>query len=139
MQHVISNWQSICSNFPGGNRRGGCWLPGYTTGSEGGDSLSGGKTLAQTIRTMKSPRNQNGNAVGTVRTGMPYTAELGDANDSLPRFYEQHVSKSHSPQEIPLPEEESFRDFLNSKLPRHKASQALRDKVRSTIEKNEIW
>lgn len=139
MQHVKSNWQSVCSDVPGGNRSTGCWLPGYVSGHSEGGSPSGGKTLAQTIRTMKSPRKQNnGNAVGTVRTGIPFTADLGN-DDALPRYPEQLPTENPSPREIPLPEEESFRAFLSSRLPKHKASQALRDKVRSTIEKNEIW
>lgn len=88
---------------------------------------------------MKSPRKQtNGNAVGTVRTGIPFAADLGN-DDVQPRFPEQPVSVNPSPQEIPIPEEESFRAFLNSRLPKQKATQALRNKVRSTIEKNEIW
>ena len=88
---------------------------------------------------MKSPRKQNnGNAVGTVRTGIPFAADLGN-DDALPRYPEQFPSESPSPRDIPMPEEESFRAFLSSRLPKHKATQALRDKVRSTIEKNEIW
>lgn len=87
---------------------------------------------------MKSPRNQNnGNTVGTVRTGIPFAADLGN-DDALPRFPEQLPSESPSPKEMPISEEESFRAFLSSRLPKHKASQALRDKVRSAIEKNEI-
>jgi hypothetical protein len=104
-----------------------------------GGSKSGGRMLAQTNCTMKSPRNQNnGNAVGTVRTGIPFTADLCN-DDAMPRFPEQQTSEDHSPRDIQLPEEESFRAFLSSRLPKHKASQALRDKVRSTIEKNENW
>lgn len=87
---------------------------------------------------MKSPRKQNGNTVGTVRAGIPYVADLGE-NDALPRFPEQSRSNDPSPQEIPLPEEESFRAFLHSRLPRHKASQALKDRIRSVIEKQENW
>ncbi len=88
---------------------------------------------------MKSPRKQNnGNAVGTVRTGVSVSAELG-TDDMLPRFPQQPASENPSPRDIPLPEEDSFRNFLSSRLPKHKASQALRERVRSTIEKNEIW
>ena len=138
MQVVVSNWQSVRWLSPGGNRPEHCGLPGYIAGSEGG-SHPGGKTLTQTNCTMKSPRKQNnGNAVGTVRTGIPFVADLGN-DDSLPRFPEQHPSENPAPREIPLSEEESFRAFLSSRLPKPKASQALRDKVRSTIEKNEIW
>lgn len=137
MKYVSSNWQSVCSVTPGGNRMFGCWLPGYTTGSEDG-SLSGGNTLAQTIRTMKSPRKQNGQAVGSVRTGIPYTADI-EESDALPRLSQQNLTeKTSSPREIPLPEEDSFRAFLHSRLPKHKASQALRDKIRSSIANNEI-
>ena len=138
MQFVSSNWQSVSWLSPGGNRPWLCGLPGYITKSEGG-SNPGDNTLTQTNCTMKSPRNQNnGNAVGTVRTGIPFTADPVN-DDALPRFPEQLATDNPSPRDIPLPEEESFRAFLSSRLPKHKASQALRDKVRSTIEKNETW
>ena len=101
MQYVSSNWQSVCSDAPGGNRVLGCWLPGYTTGSEGG-SPSGGNTLAQTILTMKSPRKQNGQTVGSVRTGIPYVADI-EETDALPRTPQQNLSETSSPREIPLP------------------------------------
>lgn len=138
MKFVFLNWQSVNMFRPGGNRPDLYGKSGYITYSEGG-STPGDKTLTQTNCTMKSPRNQNnGNAVGTVRTGIPFAAELGN-DDSLPRYPEQHASENPSPRDIPLPEEDSFRSFLSSRLPKHKASQALRDKVRSSIEKNEIW
>lgn len=138
MQVVNSNRQSVSWLSPGGNRSECCGLPGYITDS-GGGSNAGGKTLTQTTLTMKSPRKQNnGNAVGTVRTGIPFAADLSN-DDTLPRSPEQQTSENPSPRDIPMPEEESFRAFLSSRLPKHKATQALRDKVRSTIEKNEIW
>jgi|GEM_PF-1583336 len=138
MQVVISNWQSVFCNHPGGNRTGAYRFPGCIMKNEGG-SNPGDYTLAQTNCSMKSPRKQNnGNAVGTVRTGIPFVATTGD-DDALPRFTELHPTESPSPKEIPLPEEDSFRAFLSSRLPKHKATQALRDRVRSTIEKNETW
>ncbi len=136
MQYVSSNWQSVCSDAPGGNRARGCWLPGYTTGSKGGNP-SGGNTLAQTILTMKSPRKQNGQTVGSVRTGIPYVADI-EETDALPRAPQQNLRETSSPREIPLPEEDSFRAFLHSRLPKHKASQALRDRIRSSIANSEI-
>jgi hypothetical protein len=132
MQHVVPNWQSVCSDASGGNRSGEHCLPGYVANSEGGSRL-GGKMLAQTILTMKSPRKQNGNAVGTVRSGIPYTADLDDAPDALPRFHESTMSEAPSPREINLSEEDSFRAFLSSRLPKHKASQALRERIRSSV------
>lgn len=132
MQYVIPNWQSVCSDFPGGNRSVGRCLPGYVANSEGG-RITGDNTLAQTILMMKSPRKQNGNAVGTVRTGIPYTADLDDAPDALPRFHEQPLSETPSPREINLSEEDSFRAFLSSRLPKHKASQALKERIRSSV------
>lgn len=139
MQFVSFNWQSLHSNQLGGNQLEAYGLPGYISVLESVSHLVR-KTLAQTIFKMKNPRKQNnGNAVGTVvRTGIPLIAET-DNDCALPRFPEQHLSESPSPREIPLPEEESFRTFLSSRLPKHKATQALRDKVRSTIEKNETF
>lgn len=101
-------------------------------------SKTGDHTLAQNFGTMKSPRKQNSNAAGTVRTGNLFAADLGN-EDALPRFPKQQSSENNaSPREIPLPEEESFRTFLNSRLSKHKASQALKDKIRSSIEHREI-
>lgn len=91
---------------------------------------------------MKNPRKQNGNAVGTVgtvRTGVSIPAtDLGDALDTLPGQPEQYIAKAPSPQEFSLPEEESFRAFLNSRLPQFRASQALRERIRSSIRQSEI-
>lgn len=138
MEFATSLRQSVKWPSPGGNRQGEYGASGYITKDEG-SSKFGGNMLAQTNCTMKSPRNQNnGNAVGTVRTGVPFTADLCN-DDVMPRFPEQPISEDHSPRDIQLPEEDSFRAFLSSRLPKHKASQALRDKVRSTIEKNENW
>lgn len=138
MEFVKSIRPSAIDLIPGGNRSGHGRWSGYITKSEGG-SNPGDNTLAQTNCTMKSPRKQiNDNAVGTVRTGIPFAADLGN-DDVSPRFPQQQSSENPSPRDIPLPEEDSFRSFLNSRLPKHKASQALRDRVRSTIEKNERW
>jgi hypothetical protein len=137
MQLVTSNRQSVFTDFPGGNRNTvGCWLPGYITISEGG-RMNSDNTLAQTILTMKSPRKQNGNAVGTVRTGSQHTVDNNDALDALPRFPEQYLSENPSPRETHLPEEDSFRAFLSSRLPKYKATQALRERIRSSVERSE--
>ena len=137
MKFANSIRQSVSGLTPGGNRYGHCGWSGYISECKGG-SNPGDNTLAQTNCTMKSPRKQNnGNAVGTVRTGVSVSAELG-TDDMLPRFPQQPASENPSPRDIPLPEEDSFRNFLSSRLPKHKASQALRERVRSTIEKNEI-
>lgn len=111
-------------------------MPGYIVGKEGGRK-TGDNTLAQIICTMKSPRKQNSYAAGTVRTGTPIVADPA-VEDALPRFPKQNQSEHTMPREIPLPEEESFRAFLNSRLPKHKASQALKDRIRSAVENSDI-
>ena len=111
-------------------------MPGFMMDGPDG-SKTGDQTLAQTFSMMKSPRKQNNNTVGIVRTGTPFTADPGH-EDALPRFHKQQPSDPSSPREIPLPEEESFRLFLNSRLSKHKASQALKEKIRSSIEHREI-
>ncbi len=136
MQYENSCWHTVYRTAPAGNRSDGYDLPRCTMDGMDG-SKSGDHTLAQTFSTMKSPRNQNSNAADTVRTGIPFTAELGN-EDALPRYPKQPSSEHSSPREIPLPEEESFRTFLNSRLSKHKASQSLKDKIRSSIEHRDI-
>lgn len=139
MQYVVSNWPSVCSSAPVGNRDAGCWRPGSMLGKEAAADRPAAGSWRKQISTMKNPRKQNGNAVGTVRTGISYPAtDLGDSLDTLPRQPEQYISKAPSPQEFPLPEEESFRAFLNSRLPQFRAPQALRERIRSSIQQSEI-
>lgn len=136
MQYEISCWRSLHLSASEGNRSEGYDLPGCIMNCMAG-SRSGDHTLAQTFITMKSPRKQNSNTAGTVRTGIPFTADLGN-EDALPRYPKQLISENGSPREIPLPEEESFRTFLNSRLSKQKASQALKDKIRSSIEHHDM-
>lgn len=51
-----------------------------------------------------------------------------DANLDMADFFQQ------TPKDHLQPEEESFRSFLNSKLPKKKASQALMQRIRHTIQ-----
>jgi len=136
MQYENSCRQTVYSTASAGNRSeeydSPCCITDGTDGSKPGDH-----TLAQTFSTMKSPRKQNSNAAGTVRTGIPFTAEIGK-EDALPRYPKQPSSEHSSPREIPLPEEESFRTFLNSRLSKHKASQSLKDRIRSSIEHRDM-
>ncbi|MBK7938559.1 MAG: hypothetical protein IPJ82_16415 [Lewinellaceae bacterium] len=136
MQYEPIKWQPVSCTTPEGNRSRGAGVPGFMTDGPDG-SKTGDQTLTQTFSMMKSPRKQNSNTAGTVRTGIPFAADLCH-EDALPRFYEQQPSDHSSPREIPLPEEESFRIFLNSRLSKHKASQALKEKIRSSIEHREI-
>lgn len=136
MQYDIFFRQTSNQNAPAGNPAGGCILPGCMQMDSGG-SKSGDHPLTQTIGTMKSPRKPNSNAMGTVRTGIPFTADQVH-EDALPCFPKKEISDTSLPREIPLPEEESFRAFLNSRLSKHKASQTLKDRIRSSIEHTDI-
>ena len=101
MKFVNSIRQSVSGLTPGGNRSGHCGWSGYISECKGGCN-PGDNTLAQTNCTMKSPRKQNnGNAVGTVRTGVSVSADLGN-DDMLPRFLQQPASENPSPRDIPL-------------------------------------
>lgn len=80
---------------------------------------------------MKNPRKSPGNPVkilvGTLKS-VPQ-----DMTD-LPFFTDAPINLS-APLEPISPEEESFRTFLHSRLPRHKAPQALRERIKNAIKK----
>ncbi|TNE59512.1 MAG: hypothetical protein EP344_08505 [Bacteroidetes bacterium] len=76
---------------------------------------------------MKNPRKALNNTVRTVARGLKDTnQDLAD----LPVFIEPNTL---TPQEKHSPEEESFRALLHDKLSRHKAPQALRERIIKTI------
>lgn len=127
------------ANFTGraGNPSVCCDMSCSTMQGDPGGSKAGENPLTQTFTTMKSPRKQNSTAAGTVRTGIPFSADLGQ-EDALPRFHKQLVNDQSAPSEIPLPEEESFRAFLNSRLSKHKAPQALKERIRSSMESHDM-
>ena len=78
---------------------------------------------------MKNPRKASGNSVGTfARVLDPVQRDLAD----LPILIEPDLHEH--PQEQRSPEEESFRSLLHTGLPRHKAPQALRERIRNRIQ-----
>lgn len=98
---------------------GGCWER-QQTGQQNIDT--------NFICSMKNPRKSPGNLVGfsprvvdnlqQQRADLPVITEPD--TDILPE-------SQHSP------EEESFRTFLHARLPRHKAPQALRERIKQSI------
>lgn len=78
---------------------------------------------------MKNPRKSTVNQVGTLtRTIKNSQQDLLD----LP-FISHPAADFSTPHELSSPEEESFRTFLQNRLPRHKAPQALRERIKNAI------
>lgn len=75
---------------------------------------------------MKNPRKSTGNPVGTLGNMKSVPQDIAD----LPYF----TNPNATPQENHFPEEESFRNFLHGRLPRHKAPQALRERIKIAIQ-----
>lgn len=78
---------------------------------------------------MKNPRKSSGNRVDTLAKAIQNVQPL------LPDFpfITQAATDLHTPMETRSPEEESFRTFLHQRLPRHKAPQALRERIKIAI------
>jgi len=80
---------------------------------------------------MKNPRKSTGNPVGTLTQSVNSVpqdmADLPFITGVLPL-----ISTPQEPHHSP--EEESFRTLLQSRLPRQRASQALRERIKNAIQ-----
>lgn len=100
--------------------------------------IDGGMMWQQTWRqnedtnlfcSMKNPRKSPGTPVGTLaRTLDSVQQDLAD----LP-FVSDAITNHSASKEPSSPEEESFRTFLHSRLSRHKAPPALRERIKNAI------
>ena len=64
---------------------------------------------------------------------MPNTAE-GPSISNILTPQEAITAENPAPRETASPDEQAFRSYLHSKLPKLKAPAALRDRIRSMIE-----
>ena len=78
------------------------------------------------ICSMKNPRKSSTNPVGALARTLD---NVQQDIDDLPFV----TTPSSEPQEPRSPEEESFRAFLHSRLSRHKAPAALRERIKNAI------
>lgn len=79
---------------------------------------------------MKNPRKSTGNPVGAfAKMANSVPKEIAD----FPFISDNVPDVAHSLENL-LPEEESFRNLLLSRLPRQRASQALRDRIKNSIQ-----
>jgi len=79
---------------------------------------------------MKNPRKSTGNPVGTLATAIKSVPlEIADHP-----FMTGVIPNTSAPLENRSPEEESFRNLLQSRLPRQRASQALRERIKNSIQ-----
>lgn len=77
---------------------------------------------------MKNPRKLPTNTVDTIGRGLK---KIQQEQADLPLFIQ--ADPNAAPQEKSSPEEESFRSLLHHKLSRHKAPQALRERIMKSI------
>lgn len=77
---------------------------------------------------MKNPRKSPVNTVGNLDEVL---ANVQQNLVDLPFITEPHPDTA--PQELHSPNEESFRSLLHQHLPRHKAPQALRERIKRAI------
>lgn len=91
-------------------------------------------------RIMKHERKHQGAFaidVTLAELGTPGSAAPTQPED-LPINAEAVFNTLPSPRQPETPEEESFRRFLKTHLPRHKASPALLQRIRSTIQEEPL-
>ncbi|MBL7795576.1 MAG: hypothetical protein JNJ90_03655 [Saprospiraceae bacterium] len=76
---------------------------------------------------MKNPIQPSGDKAGAVFTGGIQLVQ--QEPDDCPFVTPTDIN----PQEMPTPQEESFRALLREHLPRHTAPQALRERIKRSI------
>lgn len=122
--------QIVCySHFPG-------WQPdvpmrfGCTDFGEEMQRQQSGRQNEDTnfFHSMKNPRKSSANPVGNLPRALD---NVHQDIDDLP--FVIAPSADLKPQEPISPEEESFRTFLHSRLSRHKAPAALRERIKNAI------
>lgn len=98
-----------------------------------GTQVRGTRDMAQKVCNMKNVRNGSPQSVAAdqVAPTRPF---------SEPKIDALHMPKTEipgdaAPKNIDLPEAESFRDFINSRLPRHTAPMEVLHSIRSSIQK----
>lgn len=114
-----------------------CDLPGAASEDASG-SKPWQEMRAQTPRIMKHERKHQGafaNNVDATGTATPGSAAPAQPDDLQPTA-ETIFGNPPAPRQPETPEEESFRRFLKTHLPRHKASPALIQRIRSTIQED---
>ena len=93
--------------------------------------------MAQSTTAMNTSRKTNVDAlaVGSTPSTKILRPENSLSNDpEIPVFPEYYDPEFPSSRIAPSPEEETFRSFVSSRLPKLKASPALRERIRSAVE-----
>ena len=113
-----------------------CDLPGSASEDASG-SKPWQEMRAQTPRIMKHERKHQGAFANNVNNAAatPGSAAPAQPDDIMPTT-ETIFSNPPAPRQPETPEEESFRRFLKTHLPRHKASPALIQRIRSHIQED---
>lgn len=134
VQSVYYNWQTVCTSSPEGNRQGWCGASGYMGMDNMTGRKPGSKTLAQKRFTMKNTSKEQGyNGLAQHRTGLSNPATPQVSFDEFASFDEHSFAEKPTPRTPESPEEESFRSLIKTHLPRHKASPALLQRIRSSV------
>ena len=89
--------------------------------------------LAQNLFSMKNARKQLGEIAAKDATQINPGPIVSDNPDALPLFENQIFHEKPRPRQPESPDAESFRSWLKTNSPKHKASPALLERIKSII------
>jgi hypothetical protein len=128
----VQNWQaSSIVHALVGTQSERCTLPGSGDNKTDRDRMSDADLLAQNFFTMKNAHKQLGEIASTDATQINPGPIVSDNLDSLPLFENQIFHEKPLSRQPESPDTESFRSWLKTNTPRHKASPALLERIRS--------
>ena len=113
-----------------------CALPGNGADNSAWARNSQVECLAQNHFSMKNARKQLGEIASTDPTQIKPGPIIADDSNFFPLFENQIFYEKPIARQPESPDEESFRSWLKTNTPRHKASPALLERVSSIIHDN---
>lgn len=125
------NWLPafLCSD-PVGTPSAQCSLPGNGEKKTLSESKSAVGMPTQNLFFMKNARKQLGEIASKDATQINPGPIVSDNPDSLPLFENPIFHEKPRPRQPESPEAESFRSWLKTSAPRHKASPALLERIK---------
>ncbi|GEM_PF-1319698 len=118
---------SLCTNQVGTPLEQ-CSLPGNGNNGDGRARKSGAKMLVQNHFTMKNARKQLGE-ISNDPTQIKPGPIVADNPDAFPLFENEVFYENPIARQPESPDAESFRSWLKTNTPRHKASPALMERI----------
>ncbi len=105
-------------------------LPGIGEKKMERERKSNAKMLAQNLFSMKNARKQLGEIASKDATQINPGPIVSDNPDALSLFENQVFHEKQRPRQPESPDVEPFRSWLKTNTPRHKASQALLERIK---------